>query len=347
MEFGKVSKVDEVDFSLPPDDPMTDDLFRELATRNEAPVQLHVGCTQWGNKDWIGKVYPKGTKDKDFLAHYVQQFNAIELNALFYNLQPKSVIERWASLAGSEFRFCPKFLNTISHTKQLQHTEQETALFIDHMQSFGSRLGHSFLQLSDGFGPDRAAVLQEYIRQLPTDFRTCIELRQQNWFAGSKNTSSIPDKTGQNELHERKRNGMETEIPPSSAIQREWESRLPAVQQTWELFRQLGIGTVITDSSGRRDVIHMRLTAPVAFIRFVANNGHPTDFLRIDAWAERLKTWIDKGLHEIYFIVHSHNEIHAPELVHYTIEEFNKKCGTTLKPPRLLKDNESKNLTLF
>jgi uncharacterized protein YecE (DUF72 family) len=318
MEFGKVSKVEDVDFSLPPDDPMTDDLFKDWTVRKEEPIQLHVGCTQWGNKDWIGKVYPKGTKDKDFLAHYVRQFNCIELNALFYNLQPKSVIERWSSLAGSEFRFCPKFLNTISHTKQLQNAQEETALFIDHMQSFGSRLGHSFLQLSDGFGPDRAAILQHYIRQLPAYFHTCVELRQQNWFAG-----------------------------PTSDIQRGWEKYLPAVQETWDLFRELGIGTVITDSSGRRDVIHMKLTAPVAFIRFVANNGHPTDFLRIDAWAERLKTWIGKGLREIYFIVHSHNELHAPELVFYTVEQFNKKCGTDLKPPKLLKDNESKNLTLF
>lgn len=310
MEFGKVTNVEDVDFSLPPDDRITDELFRNLTVRPGDHIKLQVGCTQWGNKEWIGKVYPKGTKDKDFLAYYVKQFNCIELNALFYNLQPGPVIERWASLAGEEFRFCPKFLNTISHTKQLQNAEQETALFIDHMFHFGSRLGYSFLQLSDGFGPDRATVLQNYVRLLPRDFRTCVELRQQSWFA------------------------------PTNAIG-------PSASDTWQLFRDLGIGTVITDSSGRRDCVHMKLTAPVAFIRFVANNMHPTDFVRIDAWADRLRSWIDKGLREIYFIVHSHHELHAPELVHYAITKFNEKCGTDLKPPKLLKDDTATKLTLF
>jgi len=321
MEFGKVSKVEEVDFSLPPDDRITDEFFRNLTVRADEPIKLYVGCTQWGNKEWLGKIYPKGTKDKDFLAHYVKQFNSIELNALFYNLQPKSVIERWASLAGEEFRFCPKFLNIISHTNQLQHAERETDLFIDHMHSFGSRLGYSFLQLSDSFGPDRAAVLQNYVRRLPRDFHTCVELRQQSWFAPNNAASALAI-TGKSEV-------------------------LSSAADTWQLFRDLGIGTVITDSSGRRDCVHMKLTAPVAFIRFVANNMHPTDFTRIDAWAERLRSWTRKGLREIYFIVHSHHELHAPELVHYAITQFNEKCGTSLRPPKLLKDDTATNLTLF
>ena len=313
MEFGKVIRVEEIDFSLPADDRMTDQLFEGLAENRTAPVKIYVGCTQWGNKNWLGKVYPKGTKDKDFLAHYVKQFNGIELNALFYNLQPRSVIERWASLADKSFRFCPKFSNTITHTLQLKNTDRDTDLFMEHMQHFGPTLGYSFLQLSDKFGPDRADVLQEYLRGLPRDFRTCVELRQEDWFSPAHRPSG---------------NGA-------------------AVNDTWQLLHDLGIGAVITDTAGRRDCVHMKLTAPVAFIRFVGNNLHPTDYPRIDAWAGRLKTWIDKGLREIYFIIHSPDELYAPELALYVVEQFNRQCGTNLKPPRLLKEDQSKNLTLF
>jgi len=305
MDFGKVDQVEGIDFVLPPDHPLTEDLFMRGGWDKEAPLRVHVGCSVWGRKDWVGRLYPKGTKDKDFLACYVQQFNTIELNALFYNLQPRAVIEKWASVADEGFRFCPKFSDTISHRQQLKNAEVETDLFIDHMQSFGGKLGYSFLQLSDSFGSDRAGTLQDYLRRLPHDFRTCIELRREDWFRDAR-----------------------------------------GVKDTWQLFRELGKGTVITDTSGRRDCLHMILTAPVAFIRFVGNNLHPTDYARVDSWADRLKTWVDKGLREIYFFIHTHNEQHSPELGRYVVEQFNQKFGAQLKPPKLIPEPPV-NLSLF
>jgi uncharacterized protein YecE (DUF72 family) len=299
MEFGRVDNIGQIVFSLPPDDLLTEDGWKGLPARSDGSFRLYAGCTVWGRKEWIGKVYPKGAKDKDFLSYYVKQFNCIELNTLFYSLQPLSVIEKWASLAGPEFRFCPKFSNTISHELQLRNADRETELFIDHMRSFGAKLGHSFLQLSDGFGPDRAAVLQEYVRRLPRDFPVCVELRHPDWFA-------------------------------SSARER------AAVKATWELFRELGIGAVLTDTAGRRDCLHMKLTAPVAFIRYVANNRHPTDFARIDAWADRIKNWKDKGLSTVYFFIHNREELNSPELCKYAVERFNAVCGLDLKPPVLI-----------
>lgn len=121
MEFGKTHHIEEIDFTLPPDDPLTDELFARLKNDKNEPVGLYVGATRWGNKNWVGKVYPKGTKDKDFLAHYVRQFNCIELNTLFYSLQPKEAIGRWASLTDGHFRFCPKFSNSITHLRQLKN----------------------------------------------------------------------------------------------------------------------------------------------------------------------------------------------------------------------------------
>jgi uncharacterized protein YecE (DUF72 family) len=309
MHFGRIENIEEADLSLPPDDPITEKLWRQLNPAGNEPLRIYVGCTEWGRKNWVGKVYPRGTKDKDFLAHYVKQFNTIELNALFYNLQPKHVIERWSSLADGGFRFCPKFSDSISHKQQLRNVDRDTDLFIDHMQSFGKHLGPCFLQLSESFGPNRAGVLQSYLRELPRDFRTCVELRQEGWF------------------------GAVGPLPP-------------AVQETWELFRELGIGTVITDTPGRRDVLHLRLTAPVAFIRYVGNNLHPTDYQRIDAWVDRIKSWVDKGLRELYFFTHNPEETNSPEMCRYVVEQFNKKCGTTLKPPKLM-EKPPENLSLF
>jgi hypothetical protein len=91
----------------------------------------------------------------------------------------------------------------------------------------------------------------------------------------------------------------------------------------------------------------MKLTAPRAFIRFVANNNHPTDRQRLDAWALRLRHWISKGLREVYFFVHSHNELHSPELAHYAIGRFNAECGAGLRLPQLANGGQPENLSLF
>jgi len=305
MEFGKVQDPNHINFLLPPDHPMTDELLKELSTHPKDELRIHVGATRWRIKEWVGTVYPKKTKEKDFLSQYVRQFNTIELNAMWYNLQPIEVIEKWAGLADKGFRYCPKFSNTISHELQLHGAEKDTGLFIDHMRHFGETLGASFLQLSDGFGPDRTALLHSYLRRLPRDFRTCVELRQESWF-------------------ERKGH-----------------------QSTWDTFRELGIGTVITDTSGRRDVMHMRLTAPVAFIRWVSNSGHSTDHLRIEAWAERIGDWVKRGLREVYFFVHSHDETYTPPLVAYVIDQLNKTCRTNMQPPKMHHEDEARPLTLF
>src|SRR5882724_4833639 len=113
MEFGKLQHIDNINFSLPPDDPVTELLWRELSPVQKQPLRVYVGGTEWGRTSWLGSVYPSATKPKDFLAHYVRQFNTVELNTLFYGLQPPAVIGRWASMAGEGFRFCPKFLETI------------------------------------------------------------------------------------------------------------------------------------------------------------------------------------------------------------------------------------------
>jgi uncharacterized protein YecE (DUF72 family) len=305
MEFGKVQHIDNIDLSLPPDDPVTDRLWRELATVAHKPLRVHVGGTEWGRASWVGRVYPRGTKSTQFLSHYARQFRTVELNTLFYGLPSSAVIQRWASMVGEAFRFCPKFPETISHRQQLVHAAADTAAFVAAVRSLGPKLGPAFLQLSEGFGPDRVAVLEQYVRELPRDFRVGVELRHPGWFG-----------------------------PAAPAA-------------VWDRFREWGVGTVITDVAGRRDVLHMRLTTPVAFVRFVSNGLHPADYRRADAWAERIRDWALKGLQEVYFFVHSPDEATSPEMMAYVIGRFNEKLGVELPVPSLANGGQAENLSLF
>jgi uncharacterized protein YecE (DUF72 family) len=123
--------------------------------------------------------------------------------------------------------------------------------------------------------------------------------------------------------------------------QEDWFKESVITHDAFEMLKEMRIGTVITDTSGRRDVLNMRLTTPVAFIRFVGNNLHPTDYKRIDDWVGRMKLWIDSGIETIYFFIHNHEELNSPELCKYTIQKLNAATGLNIAEPKLLNDKPS------
>jgi len=91
----------------------------------------------------------------------------------------------------------------------------------------------------------------------------------------------------------------------------------PSFRETFAFLAGRGIGAVITDTLGRRDAVHMRLTTPRAFVRFVGNDLHDSDYRRVDDWVTRLGTWFEQGLKEAYFFIHQPNEAHTLTLAEY------------------------------
>ena len=108
--------------------------------------------------------------------------------------------------------------------------------------------------------------------------------------------------------------------------------QVDAWNSTLELLQKYNASTVITDTAGRRDVSHMNLTNDTAFIRFVGNNLHPTDFTRIDNWISEIEKWRAAGLQKLYFIIHEPDEFYCPELAQYFAKNINLRLNTNLKP---------------
>ncbi len=294
MDFGKLpyNTLDKVDVSLPPEP----EANRQVLQKQRAvSPKIYIGCPRWGVKEWLGKFYPKGTKDSQFLDEYIKQFNCIELNSTFYNLYDEATITKWADkAAGQDFLFCPKVYQGISHEGSLIENVPLMHAFEKSIAAFGAHLGPAFLQLNDGFGPQRKGDLQYFINALPTDLNLFVEVRHPNWF----------DKR-----------------------EMEW---------LVDLLRAVNKGLVITDTAGRRDVCHMHLSMPKAFVRFVANNLHSTDYTRVDKWVERIAYWLENGSQELYFFVHMGEERHSPELSNYLIDKLNERCGLKLKKPMFI-----------
>ena len=114
----------------------------------------------------------------------------------------------------------------------------------------------------------------------------------------------------------------------------EWFSDDEVFEKTMQLFEEHHITNIIVDTAGRRDMLHMRLTTPTAFIRYVGANAE-SDYERLDDWLQRLTKWKKEGLENLYFFVHQNIEKASPLLSAYFIENMNKTWNTDLHIPEM------------
>ncbi|MEO9853273.1 MAG: DUF72 domain-containing protein [Reichenbachiella sp.] len=92
------------------------------------------------------------------------------------------------------------------------------------------------------------------------------------------------------------------------------------------------ISSIITDTAGRRDLLHMRLTSPTAFVRYVGAN-HSSDYDRLDEWVSRIREWNSLGLEHLYFFIHQNLENESPLLATHFIQQLNEALGTNVQGP--------------
>ena len=294
MEFGRVEpgELDNVDFSLAKEPSFNKTI---LLGKKNTNAKVYIGCAKWGRPEWVGKIYPEKTKEKDFLNYYVQHYNSIELNATHYKIYGANGIAKWKEkAAGKDFLFCPKMYKGITHFGKLTGKDFILNEFLRGIVAFGDNLGPMFVQVSDAYSPKRKDELFEFLKSLPTDIQFFLEVRHPDWF------------------------------------------KEPLSNELFETLHALNIGAVITDTAGRRDCAHMHLTLSKTFIRYVGNSLHHTDYTRIDAWIERMKYWLDKGINDIYFFMHMHNEATSPELTVYLVDKINAACGLNLIKPQFV-----------
>ena len=298
MEFGRVptGELDSIDFSLPAEPVSNKNILKGNPVKNP---KVYLGCAKWGRSEWVGKIYPPKTKEKDFLQHYVEHYNSIELNATHYKIYGEAGIRKWGDKAkGKDFKFCPKMYQGVTHRGSLKGKDFIINEFFRGIVAFGEHLGPIFVQVNDSFSPNRKKELFDFLASLPKDLQFFLEVRHPGWFA-----------------------------------------KADIFKDMLDTLISLNMGVVITDTAGRRDCAHMHLTIAKAFIRFVGNSLHSSDYTRCDAWTKRMKYWLAKGMQELYFFMHMHDEATSPELTVYLVDKMNKEIGLDLIKPKFIDPN--------
>ncbi|HEY0895916.1 MAG TPA: DUF72 domain-containing protein [Sphingobacteriaceae bacterium] len=295
MDFGKLpgDTLSAVDFTLPSDPPLTRQVLGTAGARANLPI--YVGCAKWGRKEWVGLIYPPKTPETRFFDEYVKHFNSIELNAVFYQMPKAHHVHEWTERAEQRGGDFRFFPKV---TRSISHIRR---------LKNAEEATTMYLERIAGFG----RFLGPCFLQMPENFGP------KNLETLSAYLASLPKDF---DLF------VEVRHP-------DWFSDPAARKELFGMLKDAGRGAVITDAAGRRDCVHMELPTPYAFIRFVGNGLHPSDYSRIDAWTERLRSWHEQGLQGIYFFLHQHDEKDTPVLADYTVGRFNEALPVRL--PRI------------
>jgi uncharacterized protein YecE (DUF72 family) len=252
---------------------------------------LHIGCAVWGYKDWVGDLFPPGSKSADFLSLYSRRLTTVEGNTTFYATPKPEVVARWAGETPEGFRFCLKLPREISHEGPLAAQVKTTREFIDRMAALGERLGPFFLQLPPGYRADKLGDLERWLAAWPGEYRIAVEVRHNDWYTEPHESALI------NMLHQYDAGRVVMDVRPLSA------GPLPGADVDLQAARDR-----------KPDVpMHPLRSSDIALVRYI---GHPTPELNgplLDEWARRVAKWLADGT-EVYFFCHCPDERRSPAL---------------------------------
>ena len=296
MKFGYLTpeELDRISIHLP-HEPAANNAVLAGGKRTQQPAQIFAGCAEYRVPEWKGLLYPAHAKDGELLERYAAQYNMMEMNGTHYKIYPPEQIAKWAQAAGDRnFRFLPKFPQLISH---------DGGSFRQ-LETLTAAFLESVAHFGQHLGPLFLQMSEYYSPAGRSDlFRYLATLPEGfTYFLELRHPAWFTDAVVSDEL--------------------------------FAALRDLGIGAVITDTPGRREVCHMHLTIPKAFIRFVGSQKHAGTQQRIDEWMRCLRRWTDAGLQELYFAVHT--GLSAPVTSVYVINELNKIGDNKLQIPHLI-----------
>ncbi|NCD68019.1 DUF72 domain-containing protein [Mucilaginibacter agri] len=271
---------------------------RTLATANQGrELKVYVGASKWIEKGWMGKIYPEKTPAKALLPIYSKNFNTIEFGPSFYTIYTADQLSKWVQQVAE----VPNFKFCPKFPQNITHIRR-----LANAEEQTARFYQSLTAFGNHLGP--------LLLQLGENF----------------SPKSFPQLKAYLEA-------LPTSIKVGVEVRhRDWFGNPSNRKDLFELLRKHDIGTIISDTAGRRDCVHMELTTTEAIIRFVGNDLAPSDYTRMDEWVERLKAWKSMGLSTVWFFMHQNNEKFVPEACNYLIRRLNDALGTTISGPIFL-----------
>ena len=158
------------------------------------PESDYVGVSGFSYPRWKGKFYPEDTKTEDFLAHYAQRLNSVEINSSFYASPKADVVKSWAAKTGRGFRFSFKAPQQITHVLKLGKGSSEAADRLSKvLDVLGQKRGPILFQLPP-YSRQDLNILEEFLSSTSTINKRVFEFRHESWLQES--TYRLLEKNG-------------------------------------------------------------------------------------------------------------------------------------------------------
>lgn len=75
-----------------------------------------IGTSGYSYTEWVGPVYPEGTRQKDYLPLYAQEFATVELNFSYYQMPKGEQLETMIEQSSQRLSFSIKAHQSLTHT---------------------------------------------------------------------------------------------------------------------------------------------------------------------------------------------------------------------------------------
>ena len=141
---------------------------------------IRVGMSGFSYPEWIGEIYPQGTKRKDMLAAYATIFPVVEINMTFRRRPEVKTMETWRDAVPDGFTFAMKANQFITHYRRLVDAGEDIKEFVTTVRNLRDRLGPILFQLhpTTKFG---VSLVDDFAAELVPGLSYAIEPRHESW----------------------------------------------------------------------------------------------------------------------------------------------------------------------
>ena len=157
------------------------------------PKGLRIGTSSFSSVDWHGGFYPQDMPPTEFLRHYAEMLNKVEIDATWHAMPSRRTFQAWTDKTPDDFVFSLKVPKVVTHDRYLVDCEEEWARFLESAEILGPKLGPIVLQfpyVARGADPDEYRTGDQFRRRLeaflpliPSDLRAVVEVRNRTWLA--------------------------------------------------------------------------------------------------------------------------------------------------------------------
>lgn len=154
----------------------------------------YLGTMGFSYESWAGVFYSADLPPRNYLAHYSQTFDAVEIDSTFYGTPRPEVVQRWAAVTPDDFKFCAKTPRLITHELGLLGGAfEEMVTFLESIRLMEDKLGPVLIQFPPSFTIESYHALKGFLEKLPARERFAVEFRHGSWYTptGEEKTTQL------------------------------------------------------------------------------------------------------------------------------------------------------------